>query len=181
MFVVVQRRARGYSCSLLSTLQFASWVCCSLPLQQEECCLPEWTPHWLHLLCGSLPISICGCANDDWRDKSERKLEFMRDGNKSAYRSLNEAADGCADAWASGFVYPHGATEIEEGKAIMAAYPVCRVSISVFPGSLPSPAWISLLIIQTADFLKMVPIWFQPPPALLFGCIWRRALPSAST
>lgn len=26
--------------------------------------LPGWTPHLLHLLCGSVPISICGCAND---------------------------------------------------------------------------------------------------------------------
>lgn len=80
----------------------------------------------------------------------------MRDGNKSAYISLNEAADSCADARASGFVYLHGATEMEEGKTITAAYPVCRISI--FPGSLASPACISLLISQTADFLKTAPV-----------------------
>lgn len=120
------------------------------------------------------------CANDTGGINRKQSLNSW-DGNKSTYRSLNEAADVSADAWCSGFVYSHGATEMEESKAIMAGYPVCRFSISVFPGSLPSPACISLPIIQTADFLKMVPIWFQPPPALLFRCIWRGALPSAST
>lgn len=70
----------------------------------------------------------------------------MGDRNKSAYSSLREAAEDCAGVCASGFVYPHGAVEIE-GKATMADYPVCRFSISVFPGSLRSPARISLLII----------------------------------
>lgn len=29
--------------------------------------------------------------------------------------------------------YLHEATEMEEGKAVMAAYPVCGLSVSVFP------------------------------------------------
>ena len=40
----------------------------------------------------------------------------MRDRNKSAYSSLREAAEDCAGVCASGFVYPHGAVEIENLK-----------------------------------------------------------------
>lgn len=72
----------------------------------------------------------------------------MRDRNKSAYSYLKETAKSCAGV--SGFVYPHGAREMEEGKTTTTAYPVCRFSISVFPGSLHSPAGISLLLIRPA-------------------------------
>lgn len=43
---------------------FALQGCCLLPLQQEEPCLPAWVLCSLCLLCGSVPISTCGCASD---------------------------------------------------------------------------------------------------------------------
>lgn len=140
-------------------------------------------PAWVNSMLAPSPLWECRCFYLCLckRDKLEGKPELTRSMKKPACRHLNEAADSWADASASGFLYMYGIVEMEEGEAIMAAYPVWKFSISVFPGSLPSPAWISLLIIQTADFLKTVPIWFRLPPSLLLGRVWREALPSACT
>lgn len=128
----------GHSCRLFST---CFWRL--LNPNSAAGLLPTWVNSTLApFLSASVPISVCGCAYDT-EGINQESLNSWETGTNLLNSFLSEAADGCADAWASGFVYPHGATEMKEGRAIMAAYPVCRFSISVFPGSLPNPAWIS--------------------------------------
>lgn len=130
-----------------------------------------------HLLCGSTPLSICSHANDTGGISQEGMNSWEME-NKSAYSSFNQAADGCVMLEpVVGSVYLHEATEMEEGKPLWQPSPICRFSISVFLTQLTSSAWISLLFIQTADFLKVLSVWLQPPPALLLTCFWRGALP----
>lgn len=109
-----------HSCTLpFSTLLFSLPDCFSLP-----------PPLWKH-------TSFLSVAMRMILEGLVRRNAWIqgRWENKSAYNSFNQAADGCVMpepgvlCICMRYTFP---PEMEEGKAVMAAYPVCRFSISVF-------------------------------------------------
>lgn len=86
-----------------------------------------------HLLCGITPLSLCGHANDTGGISQEECLNSGKMREQICLQLLQSSSRWLCDAWARGSVYLHEATEMEEGKAVMAAYPVCGFSISEFP------------------------------------------------